>query len=64
VDHLSVRVVGVIFIVLDIVLMIIDLSIGNKTTTSQLFFDGMALALSCIFIIDLFARIFAYGYVD
>ncbi|XP_076800639.1 phosphatidylinositol 3,4,5-trisphosphate 3-phosphatase TPTE2-like [Clavelina lepadiformis] len=62
IDNLGIRIFGVILIILDIILMIIDLSISNKTESSQMFFDAMALFLSCVFMLDLFLRIFAYGF--
>uniref|UniRef100_F6XHE4 Phosphatidylinositol-3,4,5-trisphosphate 3-phosphatase n=1 Tax=Ciona intestinalis TaxID=7719 RepID=F6XHE4_CIOIN len=61
IDHLGMRVFGVFLIFLDIILMIIDLSLPGKSESSQSFYDGMALALSCYFMLDLGLRIFAYG---
>uniref|UniRef100_H2YDZ6 Uncharacterized protein n=1 Tax=Ciona savignyi TaxID=51511 RepID=H2YDZ6_CIOSA len=63
IDHLGMRVIGVILILLDIILMIIDLSLPGKSESSQMFYDGIALALSCYFMFDLLLRIFAYGQV-
>nr|XP_039265693.1 phosphatidylinositol 3,4,5-trisphosphate 3-phosphatase TPTE2-like [Styela clava] len=61
VDNFSVRLFGCVLILLDIVLTIIDISITNKPPATQMFYDVMALTISCIFIIDLGLRIFAYG---
>ena len=61
IDHLSVRLFGIFLILLDIVLMIVDLSLGPKPPSTQIVYDSLAMTLSCIFMADLLLRIFSYG---
>jgi len=61
VDLLVVRLVFVLLIFLDILLLIIDLSI-QKGPIVQAGFDAVSMTFSCLFMVDLLLRMFAYGW--
>jgi len=52
----------VILIVIDILLMIVDLSTSNGDPKKVAAFDALSLTFCCIFLCDVGLRIFAYGY--
>jgi len=62
VDLLIVRLIFVILIFLDILLLIIDLSLTDKTEEVQKGFDVVSMLFSCLFMVDLFLRMLAYGF--
>ncbi|KAM4796963.1 phosphatidylinositol 3,4,5-trisphosphate 3-phosphatase TPTE2-like [Rhinophrynus dorsalis] len=56
------RVFGVVLIIVDFVLVIVDLSVTHKTTEASTIVSGISLAISIFFLCDVLLHIFVEGF--
>lgn len=54
---------GLILIIIDIVLVIVDLSLSNKSSDVESALEAVSLAISFFFLIDVLLRVYVEGFV-
>ncbi|CAM1319655.1 TPTE2 (predicted) [Pycnogonum litorale] len=64
VEHIAFRLFGLLLITIDIILLIVDLSIKDKTTNEETTYDMIAMVFICYFMIEVSVRLFAKGVHD